>query len=116
MTDQVKKATQGATSGGEEKWNQMSEEQKKATCVTLSTTLNLNIDNSCSFDALPEEQKQNKTYYEWVRDGYYKQYDSWMPWIEDQYLKWFTKDNKTSYAAKGTPSPSPIPVPSLLTA
>ena len=23
-----------------------------------------------------------------------------MPWIEDQYLKWFTKDNKASYAAK----------------
>jgi len=23
-----------------------------------------------------------------------------MPWIEDQYLKWFTKDNKASYATK----------------
>lgn len=27
--------------------------------------------------------------------------DSRMPWIEDQYLKWFSKDNKASYATKG---------------
>lgn len=25
-----------------------------------------------------------------------------MPWIEDMYLKWFTNDNKASYATKGT--------------
>jgi len=24
-----------------------------------------------------------------------------MPWIEDHFLKWFTKDNKASYATKG---------------
>jgi hypothetical protein len=36
-----------------------------------------------------------------VKDGYNNQYENWMPWIEDQYLKWFTNDNKTSYAAKG---------------
>ncbi|KAF2261726.1 hypothetical protein CC78DRAFT_449273, partial [Lojkania enalia] len=31
---------------------------------------------------------------------YNRQYDIWMPWIEDQYLKWFTKENKASYATK----------------
>jgi hypothetical protein len=36
-----------------------------------------------------------------VKEGYHNQYENWMPWIEDQYLKWFTNDNKTSYAAKG---------------
>ncbi|KAF2716035.1 hypothetical protein K431DRAFT_289744 [Polychaeton citri CBS 116435] len=72
-------------SSGSNKWDNMTEEQKKQT-----------------FDALPSEQKQGKSYLEWVKEGYYKQYENWMPWIEDQYLKWFTKDNKTSYAAKDT--------------
>jgi len=35
----------------------------------------------------------------WTQD----QYNKWMPWIEDVFLKYFTKDNKTSYAAKGKP-------------
>ena len=66
------------------KWNAMSEDQKKET-----------------FDALPADQKKGKTYYEWITEGYHNQYENWMPWIEDKYLSWFTKDNKTSYAAKG---------------
>lgn len=33
MADQLKQAQQSATGVGEEKWNQMSEEQKKATYV-----------------------------------------------------------------------------------
>lgn len=33
MTDQLKQAQQTVGSQGEEKWNQMSEEQKKATFV-----------------------------------------------------------------------------------
>jgi len=36
-----------------------------------------------------------------MKEYYNKQYESWVPWMEDWYLKWFTKDNKTSYAAKG---------------
>jgi hypothetical protein len=44
-----------------------------------------------------------------VKDGYNNQYENWMPWIEDQYLKWFTNDNKTSYAAKGMFPSHPIP-------
>ncbi|KAH6691385.1 hypothetical protein F5X68DRAFT_259459 [Plectosphaerella plurivora] len=37
---------------------------------------------------------------EWTKATYNDQYEKWVPWLEDQYLRWFTKDNKTSYAAK----------------
>ncbi|KAF4555534.1 Hypothetical protein D9617_2g054950 [Elsinoe fawcettii] len=33
---------------------------------------------------------------------YNNQYEKWMPWIEDQYLYYFGKDNKASYATKDT--------------
>jgi len=79
MADQVKNATGSASNS----WNKMSEDQKKQT-----------------FDSLPQEQKKGKSYMEWVKEGYNNQYENWMPWIEDQYLKWFTSDNKASYAAK----------------
>lgn len=65
-------------------WNVMSEDQKKQT-----------------FDSLPAEKKQNLSYYEWIAQGYHNQKENWMPWIEDVYLKWFTNDNKASYATKG---------------
>ena len=70
------------------------------------------------YDSLPEEQKKKQTYTEWLYDVYAKQYENWMPWIEDQYLKWFGKDNKASYATKRQsppllclhlPSSSPLP-------
>lgn len=51
--------------------------------------------------SLVNTMSQQKTYYEWMKDGYHNQYNNWMPWVEDQYLKWFTKDNKASYATKG---------------
>ena len=55
-----------------------------------------------SWDKMSEDQKkQGKSYLEWVKEGYHNQYENWMPWIEDQYLKWFTNDNKASYATKG---------------
>jgi len=79
MADQVKNAAGSAGNS----WNAMSEDQKKQT-----------------FDSLPQEQKKGKSYMEWVKEGYNNQYENWMPWIEDQYLKWFTSDNKASYAAK----------------
>ncbi|ORY12490.1 hypothetical protein BCR34DRAFT_587124 [Clohesyomyces aquaticus] len=47
----------------------------------------------------PEQQKQ-KSYKEMAGEYYNQKYETWMPWVEDQYLKWFTKDNKTSYATK----------------
>ncbi|TKA74516.1 hypothetical protein B0A55_08041 [Friedmanniomyces simplex] len=92
MADKLQDTAKGATdqaqqsaSEGSKKWDAMTEEQKKQT-----------------FDALPEEKKQGKGYVEWITEGYHNQYENWMPWIEDTYLKWFTKDNKTSYAAKDT--------------
>ncbi|KAJ4360826.1 uncharacterized protein N0V89_001393 [Didymosphaeria variabile] len=46
-------------------------------------------------------QNQNqKTYKQQAGEFYNRQYESWMPWVEDQYLRWFTKDNKASYATK----------------
>ena len=37
---------------------------------------------------------------EWVKQTYNKQYENWVPWLEDKYLAWFG-ENKTSYVAKG---------------
>jgi len=54
------------------------------------------------YHSLPHEQKEKQTYTEWVKSGYNNQYERWMPWIEDQYLAWFGKDNKASYATKDT--------------
>jgi hypothetical protein len=54
------------------------------------------------YNKLSAEQKKKQTYTEWLAENYNYQYERWMPWIEDQYLKWFGKgDNKASYATKG---------------
>jgi hypothetical protein len=46
---------------------------------------------------------------EWTKATYNDQYEKWVPWLEDVYLRWFTKDNKASYATKRTfLSPSTI--------
>lgn len=91
MADKLQSSVQGATSQaqaaaseGSQKWDAMSEEQKKK-----------------AFDSLPEDQKKGMSYTEWIKQGYHKQYENWMPWIEDLYLRWFTNDNKASYATKG---------------
>ena len=39
---------------------------------------------------------------EWTKQTYNSQYEKWVPWAEDMYLRWFTKDNKASYATKRT--------------
>ncbi|OQO00966.1 hypothetical protein B0A48_13655 [Cryoendolithus antarcticus] len=87
MADEVKDTAGSAGS----KWNAMSEDQKKET-----------------FDKLPTEQKKGQTYTEWIKSGYHNQYENWMPWIEDKYLSWFSKDNKASYATKDTLDKSKI--------
>jgi hypothetical protein len=46
--------------------------------------------------------EQPKTYKQAAGEYYNKQYDNWVPWLEDKYLSWFTKDNKASYATKRT--------------
>jgi len=50
-------------------------------------------------DIAPKEEKK-ETWTEWSKKGYNKQYENWMPWVEDQYLRWFGKDNKASYATR----------------
>ncbi|TVY37725.1 hypothetical protein LOCC1_G008116 [Lachnellula occidentalis] len=54
------------------------------------------------YDGLSDEQKKKQTYTEWAKEAYNDQYEKWMPWIEDQYLRWFGTDNKASYATKDT--------------
>ena len=39
---------------------------------------------------------------EWTKKQYNEQYEKWVPWLEDLYLRYFTKDNKTSYATRDT--------------
>ncbi|KAI0143128.1 hypothetical protein GGR57DRAFT_495323 [Xylariaceae sp. FL1272] len=48
----------------------------------------------------PQTESEKQGYIEWAKQKYGEQYEAWMPWIEDTFLKWFTKDNKASYAAK----------------
>jgi hypothetical protein len=45
---------------------------------------------------------ESKTYKQQAGEFYNRQYDNWVPWMEDKYLQWFTKDNKASYATKRT--------------
>ena len=45
-------------------------------------------------------ETQSQTYKQQAGEFYNRQYDSWVPWMEDKYLAWFTKDNKASYATK----------------
>jgi len=37
---------------------------------------------------------------EWTKKTYNEQYEKWVPWLEDLYLYYFTKDNKASYTAR----------------
>jgi len=48
------------------------------------------------------DKKEQKTYKQAAGEYYNQKYETWMPWIEDKYLSWFTKDNKASYATKRT--------------
>ncbi|KAI0016755.1 hypothetical protein F4780DRAFT_666284 [Xylariomycetidae sp. FL0641] len=47
-----------------------------------------------------QENHPQQGYGEWAKQKYNEQYEVWMPWIEDTFLKYFTKDNKASYATK----------------
>ncbi|KAI1111939.1 hypothetical protein F5Y14DRAFT_286990 [Nemania sp. NC0429] len=47
-----------------------------------------------------ETQQKSQSTVEWAKQKYNEQYDAWMPWIEDVFLKYFTKDNRTSYVAR----------------
>ncbi|KAL2817733.1 hypothetical protein BDW59DRAFT_165782 [Aspergillus cavernicola] len=61
------------------------------------------------YETLPTETKETQSYTEWAKEAYHEQYEKWMPWLEDQYLKWFGNgDNKTSYVAKDNLSETKI--------
>ena len=49
-----------------------------------------------------DKEAKRQSWSEYSKEKYNQQYESWMPWIEDFYLRWFTKHNKASYTAKGT--------------
>lgn len=59
----------------------------------------------------PSEGGDKQTYMAWAKQKYGEQYEVWMPWIEDTFLKYFTKDNKASYATKGEYFSCPSPAP-----
>jgi hypothetical protein len=61
-----------------------------------------NVERKIDHTKLSPEQKEQakRGYAEWVKEKGHDLYESWIPWIEDQYLSWFTKDNKASYATK----------------
>ncbi|GAP91423.1 hypothetical protein SAMD00023353_6300700 [Rosellinia necatrix] len=47
-----------------------------------------------------QQEQKSKSTMEWAKEKYNEQYEVWMPWIEDTFLKYFTKDNRTSYVAR----------------
>jgi hypothetical protein len=54
------------------------------------------------YNNLPAEEKEKKSYAQWLKETYQNQKEKWVPWMEDLYLKWFGKDdNKASYVTKG---------------
>ncbi|KAL4901632.1 hypothetical protein BDW74DRAFT_181639 [Aspergillus multicolor] len=75
--------------------------QQNQAQATPSTPSHTEAQKRHFYDSLSDSQKQEKSYKEWVQEAYVSQYEKWMPWLEDQYLKWFGKgDNKASYVAK----------------
>ncbi|KAL1869157.1 hypothetical protein Daus18300_005694 [Diaporthe australafricana] len=60
-----------------------------------------NIQNQTA-PQVSQEDKKKQTWGEYGSQVYNEQYERWMPWIEDFYLRWFTRDNKASYATKDT--------------
>jgi len=58
------------------------------------------MSNDPTKSVIPKKEEKPQTWTEWSKSGYNKQYENWMPWVEDQYLRWFGKDNKASYATK----------------
>ncbi|KAK7729791.1 hypothetical protein SLS53_009159 [Cytospora paraplurivora] len=55
-----------------------------------------------------EQEPKNQTWGEYGKKVYNEQYERWVPWVEDFYLRWFTRDNKASYATKDTLDKSKI--------
>lgn len=69
------------------------------------------VENRNAIDYHTPLQRQTM---EWAKDQYNKQYDAWVPWLEDIYLRYFTRDNKASYTTRGQPFPPRPPSPFLI--
>ncbi|KAK4100424.1 hypothetical protein N658DRAFT_473339 [Parathielavia hyrcaniae] len=50
---------------------------------------------------------------EWAKIQYNKQYDTWVPWLEDLYLRYFTSDNKASYTTRENLAKTKLDNPAL---
>jgi hypothetical protein len=61
---------------------------------------------SSSTNPIPQPEQKKETWSEFGSRKYNEQYENWTPWLEDLYLRWFGKDNKASYVAKGKKSSS----------
>ena len=48
-----------------------------------------------------QQKSQQPGYVDTAKNYYNKQYENWMPWIEDNVLSYFGT-NKTAYTTKGT--------------
>ncbi|KAK5988255.1 hypothetical protein PT974_12396 [Cladobotryum mycophilum] len=77
--------------------DQMTDDEKKQTWTEWAKGFKPPV----NFSQMSDEEKK-QTYMEWAKEKYNEQYESWMPWIEDYFLKWFTKDNKASYTTRDT--------------
>jgi hypothetical protein len=67
----------------------------------------LSLQASKQFNRLKmENPPRNQTIMEWLKEQYNRLYEIWVPWLEDLYLKYFTKDNKLSYTTRGTSLPT----------
>ena len=47
------------------------------------------------------DDKAPEGYYEWIKNRGNAQWENSKPWLEDMYLKYFSNDNKASYATRG---------------
>jgi len=50
--------------------------------------------------SVSEEEQKKENWTEWSSRNYQEKKENWTPWLEDQYLRFFGKDNKASYVAK----------------
>jgi hypothetical protein len=65
---------------------------------SASTANNANSNNNNN----NQDQDQKQTWSGAAYEKYNDMYESWVPWAEDLYLRYFTRHNKASYATEDT--------------
>ncbi|CAK7239544.1 MAG: hypothetical protein STHCBS139747_000975 [Sporothrix thermara] len=55
-----------------------------------------------------DDHQAKKTWSDAVYEKYHDLYESWVPWAEDIYLRYFTRHNKASYATEDTLSKTKV--------